>query len=211
MVGSGDPAGLGAGAAQHGLLHGLVIGACGPLEPVPDVVEGVLVSPGPLVEAALDHGHHHDHERRDHEAEERAKDVVLVLGRAVDGGGNDIDQLLAELVKSFLEPEDRDDGVGHVGQGLEGVHVFDGQVDLDPGLGREGGPGHGLDVEPEAVLLLPGPEAVDRLLELFLGVEEVGPGEDDGRVELALGYAEHSVAQHLAEGLVDAVAVVLGV
>ena len=74
---------------------------------------------------------------------------------------------------------------------LEGGSGLDGQVDLEPGLGRERGARGGLHVEPEAVQVLPGGgHAVEGRREAGVGVQEVRPGQHDRRVELARGNRE---------------------
>ena len=63
--------------------------------------------------------------------------------------------------------------------------MLDGHVDLNPCLGREGGPRGGLDVEPEAVLVLQRTQALHARPKLVLSAEKVGPRKDDRSVELA--------------------------
>ena len=111
--------------------------------------------------------------------------------------------------------------------------MLDSQIDLDSCFGRQRRSRHGLDVEPESVLVFDRLQTLHAGPELVLGLEEVGPGQDDGSVELTFAdlktkkkvrnrteenfhfvwrsYPEHSVAEHVAESLVDAEAVVVRV
>ena len=59
------------------------------------------------------------------------------------------------------------------------------------------------------MILMSRPHPLHGLHEAPVGVQEVGPAQDDGCVELAGGDGEHAVARHGAEGLVHAVALVL--
>ena len=92
--------------------------------------------------------------------------------------------LLTKLVDALFKPEDGDEGVVDLAEIVEAGDLLDLHIDLDPGLGAERGAGDLLDVEPEAVLVGVGGEALHPAAVLGLGVEEVGPGEDWGdRVE----------------------------
>ena len=88
--------------------------------------------------------------------------------------------LLTKLVDSLFKPEDGDEGVVDLAEIFEAGDLLDLHVDLDPGLGAERGAGDLLDVEPEAVLLGVGGEALHPAAVLGLGVEEVRPRKDWG-------------------------------
>lgn len=66
------------------------------------------------VEAELGEGDHSDDEGGGPESEQDAKEIVLVERRREDGLPDDVDQVGAEFVQSFLEPQQRQDGVFHL-------------------------------------------------------------------------------------------------
>ena len=85
----------------------------------------------------------------------------------------------------------------HLAHLAERVGPLQRHVDLQPGLGRQGRPRQGLDVEPESVVFNVGTESGDRVPVRLVGVQKVGPAQDDGGVELARGDAELKGLKHI--------------